>query len=167
VLLMLPESWQNVRRVLVTQVGSRRDLMHTIPALQKLRQLLGDRAIALMVSPSNSQISLQLPWVDDVLVYEGVEVKFENSERELTLISKLRQSAFDAVVIFTNLWESPYTLAYICYLAGIPIRVGQSYEFGGGVLSQCIKPLSNSNHLADQHLFLIESLILSPLITNN
>ncbi|WP_016875267.1 glycosyltransferase family 9 protein [Chlorogloeopsis fritschii PCC 9212] len=125
------------------QVSSQQDLMLTITVLQQLRQLLPDAAITLMVSPSGKELGLQLPWIDDVLIYEGADNKFRNSECELTLIAKLRQFAFDASVIFTNPSESPYPLAYICYLAGIPIRIGQSQEFGGSVLSHCVKPTGN------------------------
>jgi ADP-heptose:LPS heptosyltransferase len=151
---MLPK-WHNLQRVLVMQVGSRQDLMLTIPALQKLRELLQDATITLMVSPCSRQISIELPWVDEVFVYDGADT-FVDAERELALISKLRQGAFDAAIIFTNPGESPYPLAYICYLAGIPIRIGQSQEFGGGVLSEWVKLSSKDFHPVDKHLFLIE-----------
>ncbi len=162
---MLPD-WQNVQRVLVMQVGNRQDLMQTIPALQKLRQLLPNAAITLMVSLDSSQIDLQMPWVDDLLVYEGAGAKFVNAECELALISQLRQCAFDAAVIFTKLACSPYPLAYICYLAGIPIRIGQSQEFGGGVLSEWVKSLPNDQSAVDQHLFLLESVFSNSLWHN-
>ncbi|WP_315788821.1 hypothetical protein [Fischerella sp. JS2] len=168
---MLPETWENVRRVLAIQVGSQGDLMLTIPALQKLRYLFSDAVITLMVSPSAKQLDSHRRWIDDVLVYEGGESKFKNNEYELALISNLRQYAFDVSVIFTNSGESPYTLAYICYLAGIPIRIGQSKEFGGSVLSHCVKPIRTQGdtesivdiHTSDlydpigDHLFLLES----------
>lgn len=157
---MLPKS---VQRILVMQVGSQQDLMLTVPALQRLRQLLPDAAIALMVSLDVNQIGLHLPWVDELLVYEGA--KFVNVECELALISQLRQRAFDASVIFTNALESPYPLAYICYLAGIPIRIGQSQEFGGGVLSHWLKRQASEN-TADQHLLLLESVFGNLLCKN-
>ncbi|MEH2066673.1 MAG: hypothetical protein V7K47_00480 [Nostoc sp.] len=136
---MLPK-WEKVRRVLVIHLGKRHDLILIIPALQKLRQSLSNAAITLMVSPNTKQLGLQIRCADYLLVYEGADYKFRNAECELALISKLRQYDFDASLIFTNPGESPYSLAYICYLAGIPIRIGQSQEFGGGVLSKCVKP---------------------------
>ncbi|MBD2777164.1 hypothetical protein ICL16_35255 [Iningainema sp. BLCCT55] len=138
------------------QLGSQEDLWLTIPALKRLRQLLPNAAITLMVSADGNQIDLQMPWVDEVLVYEGAGKIFVNAECELALISQLRQCAFDAAVIFSNAKESPYPLAYMCYLAGIPIRIGQSQEFGGGVLSHWVKPLAQT-HSADQYLSLVES----------
>lgn len=62
------------------QVSSQQDLMLTITVLQQLRQLLPDAAITLMVSPSGKELGLQLPWIDDVLIYEGADNKFRNSE---------------------------------------------------------------------------------------
>ena len=54
------------------------------------------------------------------------------------LIPQLRDRRFDAAIILTQSGQSPYAAAYLCYLAGIPIRVGQSCEFGGSVLSHVL-----------------------------
>ncbi len=151
---MLPDCWQNVRRLLVA-LGSVEDVVLTEPALRTLRQLLPDAVITLMATPACSQVALRQTWVDDVLVYES-GVMSANTEREIALIETLRDRCFDAAIVFTNN-QSPYPLAYICYLAGIPIRLGQSQEFGGSVLSQCVKPQELDTHLLDKQLFLLES----------
>lgn len=128
---MLPEEWK-VRRAIAIRLGSLEDVVLTIPRLQELRQSLPSAAITLMTSYAISQPEV-LSWVDDVLVHEGT-LFTSNTERELALIKTLSSRAFDAAVIFTNDGESPYPLAYICYLAGIPLRLGRSLEFGGSVL---------------------------------
>jgi hypothetical protein len=56
------------------------------------------------------------------------------------MINVLAKQQFEAVIIFTEPDQSPYSLAYFSYLAGIPIRIGQSCEFGGGLLSLPIQP---------------------------
>lgn len=146
---MLPSSLQNVRRVLVTQLGGLEDVELTSPALQILRQSLPSVVITLMTSAHCSQMALQLPYVDDVLVYERAGFTSLNAERELALIELLCKSAFDAAIIYTNARESPYPLAYICYLAGIPIRLGQSQEFGGNVLSDGFPLALKTTHSCD------------------
>ncbi len=154
-------------RVLAIQVGSQEDVKLTIPALQKLRDLLPDAVITLMVSPSVKQLDETIPWIDDLLVYEDAESKFEDAKCELALIAKLRQCAIEAAVIFTNPGESPFALAYSCYLAGIPIRVGQSQEFGGGVLSEWVvnnttkhnqEQFLTEQYFIDYHLLLVQHL---------
>jgi ADP-heptose:LPS heptosyltransferase len=154
---MLPDVWENIHRILVIYLGNWQNFVQTIPALKKLRQFLPETGITLMVSPSTQHSGLQIPWADDVWVYEDADCQFKNAECELALIAKLHQCAFDASIIFTNPGESPYSLAYICYLAGIPIRIGQSQEFGGGVLSQWVKPKAMLNSI-DHHLFLVDQL---------
>lgn len=56
----------------------------------------------------------------------------------LGTVDWLRQQRFAAAIILTAPGQSPYTLGYLCYLAGIPIRVGRSREFGGQVLTHCL-----------------------------
>lgn len=55
-------------------------------------------------------------------------------------IDWLRQQRFDVAVILTAVGQSPYLLGYLCYLAGIPVRIGRSREFGGQVLTHCLSP---------------------------
>lgn len=74
------------------------------------------------------------------------------------VIDQLRQQAFDAAIIFTLPFQSCYTLAYLCYLCGIPIRLGQSLEFGGALLSQWIRPPVDAISPVDYHLHLLESI---------
>lgn len=56
------------------------------------------------------------------------------------LIQTVAECQFDAVLILTQPFKSPYSLAYLTYLAGISIRVGHSREFGGSLLSHSIRP---------------------------
>lgn len=63
-------------------------------------------------------------------------------------IALLKEKEFDAAIIFTAAHQSPYRAAYLCYLAGIPLRIAQSHEFGGGVLSHCFPPPADHPHWA-------------------
>jgi len=158
---MLPELWQNVRRLLVIRLDNIGDIVMIGPALRVLRQALPAARITLMASPAGSQVAPLLPWIDEVLVHRALWQDASGSmgldpAAELDLVAALRARAFDAAVIFTSFSQSPYPPAYVCYLAGIPIRVGQSKEFGGSVLSQWVKPLSDGAHQVDRNLFLLE-----------
>ncbi|MBW4463225.1 MAG: hypothetical protein KME47_23735 [Nodosilinea sp. WJT8-NPBG4] len=89
----------------------------------------------------------------ELTVVESSQIASWLSADEATLvdwqqaIGWLRQGGFDAAVILTAPGQSPYTLGYLCYLAGIPIRIGQSGEFGGQVLSQCVPSDQNDDDL--------------------
>ncbi|MCU0566537.1 MAG: hypothetical protein MUF49_08055 [Oculatellaceae cyanobacterium Prado106] len=73
-------------------------------------------------------------------------------------ILELHHRPFDAVLLLTPPGRSPYALAYACYLANIPLRFGQSLEFGGGLLSTWVKPpLDPPDCLEDYYLHLVRS----------
>lgn len=90
----------------------------------------------------------------ELTVVESSQIASWLSADEATLvdwqqaIAWLRQGGFDAAVMLTAPGQSPYTLGYLCYLAGIPIRVGRSSEFGGQVLSHCAPADQDDDALA-------------------
>ena len=149
-----PDSWKDVKRVVVIQLGSLGDVIASGLVLRALKQTISASKITLITSPSGSSIVPWMPWVDETWVHQTD--KYIELDQEMHFIQKLQQSCFDAAVILTNGTQSPYPIAYCCYLAGIPIRLGQSQEFGGGVLSQWIKPSSNNLHPIDRHLELLK-----------
>lgn len=159
---MLPEEWQEVQRILAIRLDNIGDVVMLGPALRTLQAHLPKAQITLMASPAGSQVRPLLPWVQDVLVQRVVWQDASGAmpldpTREQALVETIRAYDFDAAVIFTSFSQSPYPPAYLCYLAGIPLRLGQSKEFGGSLLSQWVKPLPDSTHQVDRNLFLLES----------
>ncbi|MBK8904991.1 MAG: glycosyltransferase family 9 protein [Anaerolineaceae bacterium] len=151
-----------MRRLLVIRLDNIGDVVLLSPSLRALRQALPQASITLMASPAGSQVAPLLPWVDDVIVHRAVWQDVSRNlpqrpEQEMALIEMLRQRNFDAAVIFTSFSQSPYPPAYVCYLAGIPLRLGQSPAFGGGILSDWIRPSRDEMHQAERNLFLLES----------
>lgn len=49
-----------------------------------------------------------------------------------------RLRGYDAAVVLGAPGEAPWGAAYLLYLAGVPVRVGRSAEFGGSLLSRCL-----------------------------
>lgn len=49
-----------------------------------------------------------------------------------------RLRGYDAAVMLGAPGEAPWGTAYLLYLAGVPVRVGRSAEFGGSLLSRCL-----------------------------
>jgi ADP-heptose:LPS heptosyltransferase len=159
---MLPEKWRDVRRLLAVRLDNIGDLVILGPSLRALRRALPQASITLMTSPAGSQVGPLLPWIDDVIVYRAVWQDVsgkinQDLEREMGLVNMLRGRDFDAAVIFTSFSQSHYPPAYVCSLAEIPIRLGQSKEFGGAILSHWVKPLPDEIHQVDRNLFLLES----------
>jgi len=114
-----------------------------------------------MASPAGTQAASLLPWVDDVLTWRVVWQDLGRLEfdpvREWELIETLRDRKFDAAIIFTSFSQTPHAAGYLCYLAGIPLRLGESKEWGGGVLSTEVKSAPDEMHQVERNLRLIES----------
>jgi len=149
-------------RILAVRLDNIGDLVMLGPALRALRAAYPQAEITLMTSPAGSQVAPLLPWIDDVIVWRAVwqDVSADltmDPAREISLAMQLRQCQFEAAFIFTSFTQSPYPPAYACYLAGIPIRVGHSKEFGGVILSHCAEPPLDSGHQVDRNLSLLKA----------
>lgn len=71
------------------------------------------------------------------------------------LVDALASRGFGCAVVFTAPGRSPHPGAYIAFLAGIPVRVGASAEFGGRLLTTEVRdPLPAGT---DRHLALLEA----------
>ncbi len=160
---MLPETWQAVRRILAVRQDNVGDIVMLGPALRAIRQNLPHAAITLLCSPAGSKAAPLLPWVDDILVQRPIWQDVNGAlpfcpSRELETIQSLRRGQFDAALLFTSFSQSPWPAAMACYLAGIPIRAGQSKEFGGSVLSNWVRPRADELHQVDRNLALLDAL---------
>jgi ADP-heptose:LPS heptosyltransferase len=137
------------------------DVVMTGPALRAIKECLPDAHLALMASPGGSKAATLLPWVDEVLPWRvlwqdlGGRLAFDPG-REREMIETLRKGRYDAAVVFTSFKQTPHPAGYACYLAGIPLRLGESKEWGGGVLTDEVPPAPDELHQAERNLRLVE-----------
>ena len=158
----VPAGWEIVRRLLTVRLDNVGDAVMLGPALRALRRALPAATITLMCTPAGEQVAPMLPWIDDLFVHSAVWQDAAGAmpldpDGQQALVARLRAGRYDAAVIFTSFSQSPYPPAYACYLAGIPIRLGQSKEFGGGILSQWVRPPADAAHGVDRNLHLLEA----------
>ena len=119
------------------------------PSLHRLQCFLPKTDIALMLPGFNQS---------ELLPDSGVQIRWISSWLDVSTLQRLSQATFKLAILFTAPGRSPYTMAYICYLAGIPIRLGQSVEFGGGVLTSCVHPIQDYVSVENYHLHLSHSI---------
>lgn len=159
---MKPIAWNTVERVLAVRLGGVGDVVETEPALRALRTSLPNAELSLMCLPESSQVAPLLPWIDDIVechVGDSERWPDETSHVRWTVAS-VRKRHVDVAIVFTGARQSPYVPGYICYLSGVPVRLGQSREFGGGVLSHCATPPDDVD-IVTRHLMLLEAAGLS------
>jgi ADP-heptose:LPS heptosyltransferase len=157
---------EGARRVLVLRLDNLGDVLMTGPALRALRAALPDAELVLLASPGGVAAAELLPWIDRA---EAVRVLWQDAhgrlpfdpERELALADRVRALEADAAVILTSFSQTAWPAAYLCYLAGIPVRIGHADDFGGGVLSHPIAGPAPV-HQVDRSLHLLEAVGIRP-----
>ena len=153
--------WGEARRLLVMRLDNIGDVVMTGPVLRAIKENLPGAHVTLMASPGGSKAAPLLPWVDEVFSWRvlwqdvGDRLSFDPT-RELEMVSTLREGSYDAAIILTSFKQTPHPAGYACYLAGIPLRLGESKEFGGGVLTDEAPPTPDELHQVERNLGTIE-----------
>ncbi len=147
--------------ILVMRLDNIGDVMMTSPALRAIKENLPECRLTLFASPGGAQAAELLPWVDAVLPWRVIwqdlgKLDFDPG-REWELVRTLEDGKFDAAIIFTSFSQSPHPPGFLCYLAGIPMRLGESKEAGNGVLTMEVPTAPDEIHQVERNLRLIEA----------
>jgi ADP-heptose:LPS heptosyltransferase len=133
------------------------------PALRAVKETSPQARLTLLASPAGATAAPLLPWIDEVIVWRAIwqdvggRMPFDPA-REWELIRLLAERRFDAALIFSSFSQTPHTPGYVCYLAGIPLRAGESKEFGGSTLSTELQGAPTEMHQVERNLRLVEHL---------
>jgi len=138
--MSVPGEWGHVRRVLAVRLDNLGDVLVTTPAIHALRESLPSATITLLASSVGAQAGRLNPDVDEVIVYNAPWMDPWSClpldpAREMEAIGQLSAGHYDAAVIFTSFRQSPLPAAYLCYLAGIPLRLAASIDGPGSLLT--------------------------------
>ena len=131
---------EDLRRVLLVRLDNMGDVLLTTPAFRAVREALPDACLTLMAGPAGCAVGRLNPDIDETILYRAPneDVYFELTQdpgRELEAMENLKRGGFDAAIIFTSYKQSALPAAYLCYLAGIPLRAAGSFEGPGSLLT--------------------------------
>jgi ADP-heptose:LPS heptosyltransferase len=122
--------WGSVTDVLAVRLDAMGDVLMTTPALRALKE--GGRRVALLTSPAGAAVADLVPEVDEVIVYEAPWMKASPArpgpDADFRTIERLRAAGFGGAVIFTVYSQNPLPAAFLCLLAGIPLRLAHCRE---------------------------------------
>src|SRR5437764_5636811 len=164
---MIDERWRTVRRVLAVRLDNLGDVLVTTPAIHAIKQSLPMLArgapgasLTLLASPVGAQVGRLNPDIDDVIVYEAPWMDPwhrlpQDADREQCMIATLKEREFDGAIIFTSFRQSALPAAYLCYLAGIPLRVAASIDGPGSLLTTRHKHPERLMHEVERGLDLV------------
>src|SRR5438874_5843179 len=155
--------WLMAKNILAVRLDNIGDVIMLGPALRAVKETVSHARLTLLASPGGATAVPLLPWVDDVITWRtiwqdvGGRIPFD-PRRERELIDLLARREFDAALIFTSFSQTPHTPGYACYLAGIPLRAGESKEFGGSTLTTELRGSPDELHQVERNLRLVEHL---------
>ncbi len=154
--------WREARNILAVRLDNLGDVVMLGPALRAVKETSPGARLTLLASTGGAAAAPLLPWIDDVIGWRSIwqdlgHLPFDPA-RERALIADLAGRAFDAALIFTSFSQTPHAPGYVCYLAGIPLRAGESKEFGGAVLTTELRGAPDELHQVERNLRLVESL---------
>jgi len=155
--------WLEAKKILAVRLDNIGDVIMLGPALRAVKETSPQAHLTLLATPGGATAVPLLPWIDDVILWRpiwqdvGGRMPFDPA-RERELIDLLAGQEFDAALIFTSFSQTPHVPGYVCYLAGIPLRAGESKEFGGSTLTTELKGAPDELHQAERNLCLVEHL---------
>jgi ADP-heptose:LPS heptosyltransferase len=155
--------WRAVRRLLLVRLDNLGDVILATPAIHALRVALPSARLTLLASPVGAQVAELNPDLDDVIVYRAPWMDPDarlphDPGREGSMIAELRRQGFDAAIIFTSYRESSLPAAYLCYLAGIPLRHAASIDGPGSLLTSRHRHPDRTLHEVERGLDLVGGL---------
>jgi lipopolysaccharide heptosyltransferase II len=162
--LPVDTAWQKVERILCVRLDSLGDVLMTTPAIRALKESHPGRTITLLTSPVGARIAALIPEIDEVMVYDAPWMKaakpHADSRSDYVMAATLRQSGFEAAVIFTVYSQSPLPAAFLTYLAGIPLCLAHCRENPYQLLSHWVpenEPEAAIRHETRRQLDLVAS----------
>ena len=124
--------WAAARSILCVRLDSIGDTLMSTPAIRAVKESVPGGRVTLLTSPSGAEVARMVPEIDDILVYEAPWMKAtrppEGSAYDLGVIERLGSLGFDGAIIFTVYSQNPLAAAFLCYLAGIPLRLAYCRE---------------------------------------
>ena len=163
---MIAPEWQAAKRILAIRLDNLGDVLVTTPAIHAVGQSLSHASITLLASRVGAQVGALNPDIDDVIVSSAPwmdpwrELPLD-PDREQRVIAELRARQFDAAVIFSSFRQSPLPAAYLCYLAGIPLRLAASIDGPGSLLTTRHKHPEQMMHEVERGLDLVGAVGMS------
>lgn len=139
-------------RILIFNVNWLGDVLFSTAAIRNIRRNFPGGFIACIVPSRCYPVLKGNPSLDEIIVYDEKD-RHKGFFAKLKFISLLRRKRFDAVFLL----HRSFSRALMCYLAGIPKRIGYYTKKRGFLLTKKIPmPGPGALHRIDYYLNIIE-----------
>ncbi|HEX5417713.1 MAG TPA: glycosyltransferase family 9 protein [Chloroflexota bacterium] len=159
--------WQDAKRILVVRLDNLGDVLLATPAFRAIRRARPAASITLFAGPAGAPVKGLIPDLDDVVVHRAPWMDPDHAlsqepAREQEIIATIRDGHYDGAIIFTSYHQSALPAAYLCYLAGVPLRHAASIDGPGSLLTSRHHPPDRVMHEVERGLDLVGGLGIPP-----
>ncbi|MBP7216042.1 MAG: lipopolysaccharide heptosyltransferase II [Candidatus Omnitrophica bacterium] len=148
----------NSQRILIFNVNWLGDVLFSTATIRNLRRRFPEGYIACIIPSRCYPVLKGNPCLDEIIIFDEKD-RHRGIMAKLAFIRQLKRKKFDTVFLL----HRSFTRAFICWLAGIPQRIGYAAKRRGVLLTHKIPPLNpDSLHRIDYYLTVIEKAGVRP-----
>jgi lipopolysaccharide heptosyltransferase II len=141
-----------MKRILIFNVNWLGDVLFSSATIRNIRYNFPDSFIACIIPSRCYHILKGNPYLDEIIIFDEKD-RHKSIFAKLNFVRLLKNKRFNTVFLL----HRSFTRALICWLAGIPERIGYSTNKRGFLLTQGIPlPKKDSLHRIDYYLNIIE-----------
>ena len=134
---------RSYKNILIVRTDRMGDVILTTPAIAALRRTFPQAKISILVKPATEALVRGNPHLDEIIL-DDREKTHKGLSGSLNLVYEIRRKNFDLAILF----HTKKRTNSICFLAGIPERVGYSNDKFGFLLTQKI---ADTRHAGRKH----------------
>lgn len=152
-----------MKRILIARTDRIGDVVLSLPAIKAVRSEFPDAHIAVIVQPRIDDLLKGNPYIDEIIVYDKNK-RHKGIFKNISFIKQLRAKKFDTALIL----HSTKRINLLCFLAGIPRRVGYTRGKADFLLTDRMKNTKKSGekHEAEYSLDILRYLGMNPVFSN-
>ncbi len=143
-------------RILIVEVNWLGDVLFSTPFIRALRNNFPQAYIACMAVPRCREVLEGNPNINEIIIYDEAG-RHKGIFGKARFVSQLKKYNFDTVFLL----HRSFTRTLLCFLAGIPGRIGYGFIKRNFLLTKIIRCPKEALHRADFYLGLLKSQGLS------
>jgi heptosyltransferase-2 len=146
-----------MKRILIVNVNWRGDVLFSTPLIRAIRKRYPDSFMATLLVPRCVSILKHNPYLDKIIIFDE-DGEHKSMRGKLQLVKNLRTDNFDIAFLL----HRSFTRTLICWLAGIPERIGYYTRKRAALLTKSIQPPAKPVHKVEYFLHIAKSVGIEP-----
>ncbi len=141
-----------MKRILVVNVNWLGDAILTTPVFKAIKEKFPDSYVGVLCIERVEEVFENNPYIDEIIIFDEKK-NHKSIFKKIKFVGKLRKRRFETVFLI----HRSFTKALVCFLAGIPERIGYLRPKNIFVINKSVQPpVCNDIHRQDYYLSLFE-----------